>query len=94
VLVVAAAIQAAPLLSPLLFSHDAYVYWDYGRLAAVHHTNPFSLAPSAFPADPAYDLMGANWHETTSAYGPLWIGAAGLHALLVGGSAAAAALGY
>ncbi|HET7043436.1 MAG TPA: hypothetical protein VFI37_01195 [Gaiellaceae bacterium] len=94
VLVTALAIQAAPLASPLLFSHDAHVYWDYGRLAAVHHANPFTVQPNAFPGDPAYPLMGANWHETTSAYGPLWIGVAAAHASVVGTSARAAALGY
>jgi hypothetical protein len=93
-LLTAVAIQALPLAAPLLFSHDAFVYWDYGRLAAIHHANPFTIVPSRFPGDPAYPRMGANWHETTSAYGPLWIAAAAAHAKVVGTSAHAAAFGY
>ena len=37
----AAAIQLAPLGAPLLISSDAWTYWDYGRIAAVHHANPY-----------------------------------------------------
>jgi len=62
VLAVAAAVQLAPLASPLLLSTDAYTYWDYGRIGAVHGGNPYSDKPSAFPDDPAYARMGASWH--------------------------------
>ena len=72
VLAVAAAIQLTPLAAPLLLSQDAYVYWDYGRIAHVHDANPYTALPSQFPDDPAYPLMGRDWHRTTSAYGPAW----------------------
>jgi hypothetical protein len=68
----ATAIQALPLASPLLLSTDAYTYWAYGRLGAVHGVNPYTSAPSAFPHDPAYSVMGASWHHTTTLYGPLF----------------------
>src|SRR5262245_7041591 len=64
VLALAAAIQLVPLASPVLLSTDAYTYWDYGRMAAVHGANPYSDNPSAFPDDPAFERMGANWRET------------------------------
>ena len=37
---VAVAIQLAPLAAPLLTSTDAWTYWAYGRLAAVHGATP------------------------------------------------------
>ena len=33
--------QLAPLGAPLLLSTDAWTYWDYGRIAAVHHESPY-----------------------------------------------------
>ena len=36
VLVLAVAIQLLPLAAPLLLSTDAWTYWEYGRIAAVH----------------------------------------------------------
>ena len=67
---VAVLIQAAPLAGPVLLSTDAYTYWAYGRVAAVHGENPYRTAPEAFPEDPAYERMGADWRDTTSVYGP------------------------
>jgi uncharacterized membrane protein len=73
--VVSLVVQILPLASPLLLSSDAYTYWDYGRLAAVHDANPYVTPPAAFPDDPAYGSMGATWHHSTTLYGPLftWI---------------------
>ena len=72
VLVLAAAIQLAPLAAPLLLSTDAYSYWDYGRVAAVHHGNPYADRPSRFPDDPAYRRMGRDWQHKPSVYGPVF----------------------
>jgi alpha-1,6-mannosyltransferase len=72
VLAIAVAIQLAPLLSPLLLSRDAFVYWDYARISVFHHGNPYSDLPAAYPNDPAYARMGSDWHRTYDAYGPLW----------------------
>jgi hypothetical protein len=83
----AAAIQLAPLAAPVLFSTDVHSYWDYGRIGAVHGGNPYVDPPSRFPHDPAYARMGANWHETTAAYGPALILTAEGEAKLVGDSA-------
>lgn len=94
VAVVAAAVQLLPLGAPLLLSTDAWTYWDYGRIAAVHGANPYSVAPSAFPRDPAYGAMGANWHDRTSVYGPGFTLASEPLALAAGGSRSAAAWIY
>lgn len=72
VVAIAVVIQLVPLAAPLLYSTDSYTYWDYGRVQAVHAGNPYVDPPSDWPDDPAYALMGSQWHDTTSAYGPLW----------------------
>ena len=43
VFALACAIQLAPLAAPLLISTDAWTYWDYGRIAAVHDANPSTI---------------------------------------------------
>jgi alpha-1,6-mannosyltransferase len=84
VLALAVAIQLAPLAAPLLLSTDAYTYWAYGRVGAVHGGNPYADPPSDWPDDPAYTRMGANWHDTTSLYGPVFTLGAEAHAKAVG----------
>jgi hypothetical protein len=86
VLVLATAIQLVPLAAPLLLSTDAYTYWDYGRLGAVHDSNPYEAEPTAFPDDPAYKRMGADWRDTTTVYGPVFTLASEGHAAVAGDS--------
>jgi len=93
-LAAAAAIQLAPLIAPLLLSRDVHAYWDYGRLASVHHVNPYVTPPSAFPDDPAYPLMGDTWHDTPTIYGPVWTLVAAGHAAVVGDSPSVASYAY
>jgi len=94
IIAVAAGIQLAPLAAPLLLSTDAYTYWDYGRIGAVHGANPYSDRPSAFPDDPAFERMGANWRKTTTVYGPVFTLASEGHAAAVGASPDSAAWVY
>jgi hypothetical protein len=91
VLVAAVVIQLLPLAGPLLLSTDAWAYWEYGRIAAVHDGNPYVDTPSEFPDDPAYDDAGAAWRETTSVYGPAFTLLTEVVALVSGSSSAAAA---
>ncbi len=91
VVVVAFVIQLIPLAGPLLVSTDAWTYWEYGRIAAVHDGDPYVDTPSEFPDDPAYDKAGADWRETTSVYGPAFTLVSEGVALVSGSSAAAAA---
>lgn len=78
----------------MLLSTDVYTYWAYGRIAAVHGADPYEDVPDDFPADPAYGLMGAQWRDTTSVYGPGFTLASEGHAAAVGESADAAAWTY
>jgi alpha-1,6-mannosyltransferase len=70
VAVLAAAIQLVPLGGPLLLSSDAWTYWDYGRIAAVHGANPYRAVPEDYPNDPAAKYVGADWRDSSSVYGP------------------------
>jgi hypothetical protein len=67
---IACVMQLAPLGAPLLLSTDAWTYWDYGRIAAVHGANPYHDSPNHFPNDPAYPHVGTAWRGTTTVYGP------------------------
>lgn len=94
VLAVAAIVQLAPLGAPLLLSTDAWAYWDYGRIAAVHDGNPYVDAPASFAADPAFRAMGTRWRDQTSVYGPGFTLASEPLARAAGPSADAAAWSY
>ncbi len=91
---IAVAIQLAPLGAPLLLSTDAWTYWDYGRIAAVHDGNPYRDVPKAFAGDPAYAHIGAAWRGTTTVYGPAFTLASEPIARAAGSSANAAAWIY
>lgn len=84
VLVVAAAVQLAPLAGPTLLSTDSWTYWMYGRIGAVHGGSPYGDPPSAYPNDVAYGAMGSSWRNTTSLYGPLFTLGSELHARAAG----------
>ena len=88
---IAAAIQLAPLGAPLLISSDAWTYWDYGRIAAVHDANPYREVPRDFPQDPAFPHVGGAWRDSTSVYGPLFTLGSEPPALAAGSSVDAAA---
>jgi hypothetical protein len=90
----AVGIQLAPLGAPLLLSTDAWTYWDYGRIAAVHGGDPYVDPPEAFPDDPAFRHVGADWRDETSVYGPAFTLASEPLALAAGRSADAAAWLY
>jgi hypothetical protein len=94
VALLAALIQLVPLGAPLLLSTDAWTYWAYGRIAAVHDGNPYRDTPSDFAQDAAYPYVGADWCDTTSVYGPAFTLASEPLALAAGTSANAAAWVY
>ena len=91
---VALAVQLAPLGAPLLLSTDAWTYWDYGRLAAVHHANPYVDRPDTFRGDAAFPHLGVAWRHKTSVYGPAFSLASESIARTAGRSASAAAWTY
>lgn len=90
----AVAIQLAPLGAPLLLSTDAWTYWDYGRIAAVHDANPYRDTPADFPGDPAFPWAGEAWRDSTSVYGPAFTLASEPLARVAGESPDAAAWLY
>ena len=94
VLAAAFVIQLLPLAGPLLVSTDAWTYWEYGRIAAVHDGDPYVDTPDEFPDDPAYEHAGAAWRDTTSVYGPAFTLVSEVVARAAGSSAAAAAWIY
>ena len=94
VMIVAVAVQLAPLGAPLLLSTDAWTYWDYGRMAEVHGGNPYVDHPSSFPDDPALREMGARWRDKTSVYGPAFTLASEPLSRAAGASADATAWEY
>lgn len=94
VCVIAAAIQLVPLIGPLVISRDVYAYWAYGRLAAVHHVNPYKVAPSRFATDPASRSMAAGWRSSKSVYGPVFSAASEGLAVAGGRSAGTEVTGY
>ncbi len=90
VIALAVAIQLVALAGPVLLSTDLYTYWARGRVAAVHGENPYGVAPSRYPDDPASERMGATWRDRPTGYGPAFTLLSEGHALVVGRSPAAA----
>ncbi len=91
---IAVAIQLVPLAAPLLISTDAWTYWDYARIAAVHDGNPYTAVPEDYPGDAAFRFAGSGWRRTRSVYGPAFTLASEPLALADGESADAAAWTY
>lgn len=94
VIVLAAAIQLAPLAAPLLLSTDAWTYWSYGWIGSRGGGNPYADPPEEFPDNPALASMGSDWRDTTSVYGPGFTIASEPLALVAGDSDAVAAWSY
>jgi len=90
----ACVVQLAPLASPLLLSTDAWTYWDYGRIAAVHGASPYDETPADFRHDAAFEHVGSDWRDATTVYGPAFTLASEPLALAAGSSANAAAWIY
>lgn len=66
-----------------LSSTDLFNYIAGARIGWVHHANPLTTAPTAFPDD-RFVLLVNNWRDLPSPYGPLWSLVAGLPLALGG----------
>jgi alpha-1,6-mannosyltransferase len=65
------ALHVVFFLSPPLQYTDVFNYINYGRMAVVHHLDPYVVTPLLEPhADPSFAL--SNWHGLLSPYGPLF----------------------
>lgn len=68
----AVAFNLLMLALPLLFSRDVYSYSFYGRIASIHHGNPYVDLPLHYPTDQMFALTGPAWKDTPAVYGPLF----------------------
>ncbi|HEV7663312.1 MAG TPA: hypothetical protein VGQ62_07230, partial [Chloroflexota bacterium] len=50
---------------------DVFGYIAHGRLLAIHHVNPFQLAPNEFPGDAIIPFLA--FPDEPSQYGPVWV---------------------
>jgi alpha-1,6-mannosyltransferase len=64
------AMHAVFLLAPPLLSTDVFNYLIYARMGAVHHLDPYAVAPIAVRHDPVFRFI--HWRHALSAYGPLF----------------------
>jgi alpha-1,6-mannosyltransferase len=82
------------IAGPLVLSRDVYSYAAYGRIAAVHGSNPYEQAPSDFPTDPFAPVVSDEWVQTRSVYGPAFTLASAGIARAWSGSPAATVLAF
>ena len=74
----------AAALSIMPQTGDVWSYAAYGRMLAVHHVNPWTHAPAAFPLDPFSTLVGRTWSHTPSVYGPAFTALSAAGAAVLG----------
>jgi alpha-1,6-mannosyltransferase len=72
------AFHLAVVLLPLLISRDVYSYIAHGQIVSVHHANPYVQTPADFPGLLTRKLVGPQWVDTPSVYGPLFTQIAGV----------------
>ena len=72
------AFHLAVVLLPLLISRDVYSYIAHGQIVSVHHANPYVQTPADFPGFLTRNLVGPQWVDTPSVYGPLFTQVAGV----------------
>ncbi len=87
-------VQALPLVSPLILSKDAYLYWGEARVITTYHQSPYTSTPADHPADPALRYVSEEWRGLDAPYGPVWEATATVPALAAGSSAHTAELLY
>ena len=84
-------LHAMVLFGPPLFSSDVFSYAAYARIGTVYGANPYLHGPGAFPLEALHPLIGVQWIDTPTVYGPLFTA---LSYLLVPFSIAANVLAY
>lgn len=62
---------------------DVYNYAVLGHVVTFHGLNPLITAPASVQGD-AFISYGGIWAESTSPYGPVWIGVSALDSLIAG----------
>ena len=93
--VLGAAVLFSATLVPThpLSSTDVFNYMAGARIAWVHHDNPLTVPPLAYPQDPFIALV-LNWRDIPSPYGPLWTLVSALPLALGGGHPLATVIAF
>jgi alpha-1,6-mannosyltransferase len=73
------------LFVPPVLAKDLFNYASYGKALAFHGSNPYVVAPGAFPGDPV--LRYISWKGAVSVYGPFFNYLAALTTLIARQSA-------
>jgi len=76
-----------------LSSTDLFNYMAGARIAWVHHDNPLTVPPLAYPGD-RFVMLVLNWRDIPSPYGPLWMLVSGLPLALGGGRPLATVIAF
>ncbi|MCU1460121.1 MAG: hypothetical protein JWO37_196 [Acidimicrobiales bacterium] len=92
VLVLGGSLQLLAVVRPPAGSRDIWSYVMYGRILAVHHTNPYRTPPSAFSHDRFLAHVAPAWRSTRSVYGPGFSLLSGAIARIAGNSPTVARL--
>jgi len=72
------ALTVIVMIAPPMFSSDVFSYEAYARMFTIYGVNPYLNGPFTVHLDPVYQLVGAKWIQTPSAYGPLFTAVSGL----------------
>jgi hypothetical protein len=65
-------LHAMVLFGPPLFSSDVFSYTAYAQIGTVYGANPYLHGPSAFPLEALHPLIGVQWVDTPTVYGPIF----------------------
>jgi alpha-1,6-mannosyltransferase len=70
VTVAAAGAILLSVAAPLLLSRDVFAYADAGRIAVVHHRDPYLVTAGSFGGDPFVQVTAEQWRSHHTVYGP------------------------
>ena len=76
----------AAVILPPHGSSDLWSYTMYGRMVSQHSSSPYTHIPNDFPHDPFLRQVAVGWRNTSSVYGPVFVGIAAAGSWLAGSS--------
>lgn len=91
---IAALFCAFMLFLPAVLARDVYNYIFYGKAISAYGKNPYLVAASAYPRDPATSLIEPYWRSAVSVYGPLFTYLSALLTSITGNSIFAGTLAF
>lgn len=84
VLAATSLVAVGAVLLPPAASQDLWLYSFYGRMAGVHHLNPFVTPPAAVDFDPTFSRVAPAWANARCPYGPLVVTFGALTSVVAG----------